>query len=143
MKGAREVRITAYSEISNLSPGGAIEGEPEITEEASLGALSLEDGKIVIRYKTKSEGGEVESEITVEDEAFRVKRCGAVTSDFYFKTGSEHKSLYSVGRFSFDTVIKTRKIRLGMTDAGGRIDVYYDMTIGGADKYVKMKILAE
>ena len=140
---ARDVKINAYSEISNLSPSGAVEGDVEVTEEKALGALFAEDGRIVIRYKTKGEGGEVESEISVADSALRVKRCGAVTSDFLFREGEEHKSLYSVGQFAFDTVIKTRKIRFGMTDAGGRVDVYYDMTIGGADKYVKMKLIAE
>ena len=143
MNSHREVKITAYSEISNLSPSGAVEGDVEITEERADGTLFAEDGKIVIRYKTESEGGRVDTELICEADALRVKRCGAVASDFRFKEGEEHSSLYSVGQFSFDTVILTRKIRNRMTDIGGRADVYYNMKIGGADKYVKMKLLAE
>ena len=139
----RQVKIAASSEISNLSPSGYQEGETEITEEEADGTLSLTDGALVIKYEVKGEGGSVETEIILSASQLRVKRCGAVSSDFLFEEGSEHASLYSVGPYSFDTAIRTRKIRNRMTESGGRIDVFYDMRIGGADKYVKMKITAE
>lgn len=139
----RQVKIAAYSEISNLSPSGYAEGEAEITEEGANGTLSLSDGELVLKYEVKTENGCVATEITLGGDGMRVKRCGEVSSDFLFKEGFEHKSLYSVGPYSFDTVIRTRKIRANLTETGGRVDVYYDMKIGGADKYVKMKITAE
>ena len=143
MSTAREVRITAYSEISNLSPTGAVEGDVEVTEEKALGTLFADGGSIVIKYETKSEGAEVRTELTLEPDSLRVKREGDVTSDFYFKENLEHASLYSVGQFSFDTTVKARKIRNKMTELGGRVDVFYRMTIGGADKEVRMKLVAE
>ena len=39
--------------------------------------------------------------------------------------------------------MRLTKLRNKMTELGGRVDVFYRMTIGGADKDVRMKLVAE
>ena len=58
----------------------------------------------------------------------------------HFADGVVHKSEYSVPPYTFDTVITTKKVRNNLTRAGGRLDLYYEMNIGGQDKKVRMKI---
>ena len=135
MKLIKEMKIKVVSEITNLSPSGAPEGEPEISEERAEAFLHFSDGELLISYRTDSEGGEVTTDITVRDGRVLVVRRGAVGCDFLFEEGKEHRSVCSVGPYSFDASVMARRIRLGIGEYGGRIDLYYGMNIGGADKY--------
>ena len=70
----------------------------------------------------------------------RVKRSGAIESDLYFKEGESHSSIYSVPPYKFDATGRARRIRTELNDCGGRIDLLYNMKIGGAEKSARMKI---
>ena len=59
-----------------------------------------------------------------------------------FREGYTDKSLYQVPPYSFDAVIYTKKIRSTLTKDGGRVDIFYRMTLGGAEKNVRMRIEA-
>ena len=104
------------------------------------GFYKLYETHSVIEYTEDKEGGRTSTEITVEDGTISVKKRGSVNSDMRFSEGLVHKSVYGVPPFSFDTTVKTRKIRSSLSRDGGRIDIYYDMNIGGADKRVKLRI---
>ena len=136
----KEKKFVISSVIENLLPSGLVDGESEKTEISPVGFLKISDSEIVITYSEMTEGGKVVSDITVKDGSVRVKRVGAVESDMYFAEGLLHKSLYTVSPYSFDAEILTKKIRNNLTRDGGRIDIFYNMKIGGADKYVKMRI---
>ena len=136
----KEKKFIIKSVIENLSPSGAAEGEPEGTSIVCDGFLKISGNEINISYTENSEGGKIVSDITVSDGVVRVKRVGAVESDIIFSPDKPHKSLYRVPPFSFDTTVVTKKIRNSLTKDGGRLDIYYDMEIGGAAKYVKMRI---
>ncbi len=140
MSVIKEMRIKVASEITELTASGAPSGTPEITHENAGAFLHLNDGGMLITYMQESDGVATSSDIEINGGAVLVRRSGGVTSSFLFEEGVSHKSLYSVGPYSFDAEIKTRRIRQGIGENGGRLDLYYTMTIGGADKSVRMSI---
>ncbi len=138
MKTEKLLKISSV--IDNLSDSGLTEGEPERSEITPTAVISSEDELIKIEYYENTEGGRVDSEITLEGKGVTVVRRGAVVSEMKFSEGLLHKSLYSVPPYSFDTEVYTKKIRNGFTAEGGKIDIFYTMKIGGQDKAVKMRI---
>ena len=136
----KEKKIKMSSVIENLLPSGLTDGEPEKAEISADGFLKISDGEYTLSYVEITEGGRVAADIFVTESAVRVKRAGAIESDMLFCEGLSHKSIYGVPPYSFDAEIFTKKIRNGMTSEGGRVDIFYTMKIGGAEKKVKMRI---
>lgn len=132
----KEKRFKISSVIENLTPGGEVE-KTEITPD---GFLKIFDGGFEISYVEITEGGKVVSDIKISENSVDVLRRGSVESDMHFEEGVSHKSLYTVVPYSFDSEIMTRKIRNNMTRDGGKVDIFYNMKIGGAEKSVKMRI---
>ena len=104
------------------------------------GFYKISDEGYEITYSEMTEGGKVVSDIVITASSVTVKRRGAVDSEMVFSEGLLHKSLYTVSPYSFDAEVLTKRIRNGLTKDGGRIDIFYNMKIGGADKAVKMRI---
>lgn len=123
-----------------MTPSGLVDGEAERTEITPDGFLKIGEDVTVITYTENTEGGRVATDITLTETSVTVTRRGAVVSDMVFSEGDTHKSLYQVPPYSFDTEIYTKKIRNNMTRDGGRVDIFYTMKIGGAEKSVRMKI---
>lgn len=138
----KEKTFKISSVIENLTAGGLVDGESEKTEITPTGFFKISDAGFEISYVELTEGGKVVSDITVTESSVDVKRRGAVDSDMHFEVGVCHKSLYTVSPYSFDSEITTRKIRNNMTRDGGKVDIFYNMKIGGAEKSVKMRIEA-
>lgn len=138
----KEKRFKISSVIENLTSDGLASGDVERTEITPNGFLKISDGKLEITYTETTEGGKVISDIIITESAVDVVRRGAVESDMHFEEGVCHKSLYTVSPYSFDSEITTRKIRNNMTRDGGKVDIFYNMRIGGAEKSVKMRIEA-
>lgn len=136
----KEKKFKISSVIENLSQSGFPEGDTERTEITPDGFLKISDGETVIMYTESTEGGKVVSDIIIAGNTVSVIRRGAVVSDMVFSEGEWHNSLYQVPPYSFDTEIYTKKIRNNMTRDGGRLDIFYTMKIGGAEKAVRMKI---
>lgn len=140
MATAFPCRVRIESTVDNLDSLGLTVGDSERTEEKADGYLMNNGDQYTLTYSVKGEGGDVYSEITIDGGAVRVKRQGAVISDFYFKEGEEHRSLYTVSPYKFEVTIKTGRVRPELDAHGGRVDILYRMNIGGADKAVRMKI---
>lgn len=136
----KEKKIRIVSTIENLDENGLAVDEPEINESECAGFLKISEDEFVISYAEFTENGKIISDIIIMQDGIRVKRTGAVKSDMYFAEGKTDKSLYEVLPYAFDAEIYTRKIRNSITRDGGRIDLFYNMKIGGADKSVRMKI---
>ena len=143
MKLVKEMKVKISSEITNLTESGKPEGEVENTAESAVGYAHFSDDGVLISYVLRVDGGEIETDITVNSDEVRVVRKGALSCDFLFREGVEHSSLYSVGAYSFDASVTSEKQRCLLSPECVRAYVYYYMTIGGARKYVKMKIIAE
>lgn len=134
----KKLRITSY--VENLSVTGAVEGEPEQTSESADCFFKISEGCYEITWRTESEGGPIISDLKAEPDTVTVKRTGALNSEMKFSEGKEDVSLYSIPPYSFDMKIFTKKIRSSLDRDGGRIDIFYRMSVGGADKNVRMKI---
>lgn len=139
----KKARIEIFSEISNLTESLLPDGEPEISRAAADGELVIADGVTVIRCPVSADGGEILYEIEIRDSSVRVRESGAVTADFLLCEGVLHDSVYQVGGYKFDMRVRLRKMRNGIAESGGRLDLFYDMTVGGAAKSVRMKVKAE
>ena len=140
MTEIKEKRIIISSVLENLLPSGLCDGESERAQSSGDGFLKITDGEYNITLCENTEGGAVTTDILITDGSIRVKRTGAIASEMVFCEGLLHKSLYGVPPYSFDCEITTRKIRNNLTRDGGRLDIFYDMKIGGAEKRVKMRI---
>ena len=136
----KEKKIKMSSVIENLLPSGLTDGEPEKTETAVDGFLKISDGEYAISYVEITESGRVAADIFITERSVRVKRAGAIESDMLFEEGLSHSSVYAVPPYSFDAEIYTKRIRNEMTRDGGKLDIFYTMKIGGADKKVRMRI---
>ncbi len=135
-----EITIKIESVIENLTPSGLVEGDAEKTFTEVGGFYHCDGEKRLITYSESGEGGDVYSEISTDGKTVCVKRRGAIESELVFAEGEIHKSLYSVPPYKFDAEVKTRKIRSSLTDAGGSLELFYNMKIGGAEKSARMKI---
>ena len=136
----KEAKIKISSVIENLGGGALAMGEPERTEGEYSGYYHVVDGERFITYTESAEGAFVSSEIRYLGGQVRVIRKGAVESDMLFSDTAEHLSLYKVGPYTFDCRVKARKIRAELDGQGGRLELYYNMKIGGAEKSAIMKI---
>ena len=136
----KEKKFYIGSVIENLTPAGLVDGTPEKTDTNPEGFFKISDENFNLSYREESENGPIICDVTVCGGTVTVKRVGAVVSEMVFEEGKTHKSLYSVPPYSFDVEIYTKKIRNSLTRDGGRIDIYYTINIGGADKNVKMRI---
>ena len=135
-----EVKIKIESVIENLDSSGLTSGDIERTESECDGFLKFSDGEAVLTYSETGESGSVSSEITYKDGSVTVKRTGAIESEMKFKDGLTHNSVYAVVPYKFDASVTTRKIRADINELGGRLDLFYNMKIGGAEKSARMKI---
>ena len=137
------VKISLKSIIDNLSDTGLPSDEREISETSVVGTLSVGDRGGIISFTESSEGGKIRTKIELLGKSIHVCRHGAIESDLLFSEGIAHSSLYGAPPYTFDMSIFTRKIRGGITESGGRVDIFYDMEIGGAKKSVKMTLTCE
>ena len=133
-------RIRVSSTIENLDSYGLVEGEREETSGVYPGLYEYVGGRVRLEYDESGEGGNVKTVIGIDGVKMTVERHGAVESRFEFEEGRVHESVYSVVPYSFDATVKARRIRTECTEDGGRIDLLYNMRIGGQDKAVRMKI---
>lgn len=136
----KNVKIDIESTVEELDDAGLVESSDK-TASSAVGTLTESSGSYVISYSVKNENETALSEITVTDSSVTVKRSGDSEYKFVFTEGKATNSLYAVGQYSFDTEIYTRKIRKSLSDSGGELTLIYDMTIGGAKKKTRMKIL--
>lgn len=136
----KRVNLKIESVIDNLDSAGLTEGESERNVSESVGSLLISGEDVRITYKEKTEGGESESEIICSGGGVTVRRRGAIESELYFKEAETHQSVYSVPPYKFDAEVKTRRVRIELSETGGRIDLFYNMKIGGAEKAARMKI---
>ncbi|MBQ8688976.1 MAG: DUF1934 domain-containing protein [Clostridia bacterium] len=138
MEEIKTIKITVESFIDD------IEGDTVVSSErysSSLTAiLKVTDNTLSLMYTESDDNGKTDTALTVSGEKITVCRSGALCSEFVFTEGEWTSSLYKAGEYSFDARIFTRKIRNNFTRTGGKLSILYDMTVGGADKRVRMKI---
>ncbi len=140
MKVIKEAEVKVRSVIDNLDSAGLVEGESEAAESLSQGYLHVIDDVTLITYVEEQENIRVTTEIRCQGDCVRIVRSGSIESKMELRVGVAHESLYSVKPYEFDMSVVAKKIRNSLGADGGRLDLIYDMTIGGVKKNVRMKI---
>lgn len=135
-----EVKIKIESTIENLDAAGLVVGDVEKNESQAVGFFRYQDGDACLTYTEENEGGRAESEIICKGAYVCVKRRGAIESELYFEEGKSHSSIYSVPPYRFDATVTAKRVRISLDENGGRLDLIYNMKIGGAEKSARMKI---
>ena len=136
-----EVTVKVTSVIENLDASGLVADEPERTETTAVGYLHVyENDTALVTYRESGEGGTVTTEIAVRGKTVTVSRKGAIESCMVFEEGKSNKFVYSIPPYRFDAEIITKRMRCEDFVKNGRIELYYNMKIGGADKAARMKI---
>ena len=135
-----DVKVIIESSIENLDESGLPDGDIERNVSEAAGRYKFSEQSVILLYHEKSDGGDIRTEISYKDGAVTVKRSGAIESSLYFKEGETHHSLYSIPPYQFDAEVKTRRIRVGLDEQGGALELIYNMKIGGAEKSARMKI---
>ena len=134
MAGKISVKLRISSAIDNG------DGEIEKNDITAEGALEVLDGGYLITYREAVEGGAVLCRIEAVGDTVTVTRQGSVNAVMRFCEGESYSSLYSVGAFSFDMRIFTKKLSYSLSIFGGQMSFLYEMTVGGAPKDCTMNI---
>ena len=142
MKKFKEARVTVSSEITPLDTNGLpLEKEGvERTKTDASAFLKAEDGTLSFSYFEKQDEATTNTDIVICDKSISVIRRGAIESSFVFEEGKSHKSLYKIPPYEFEAEIVTKKIRNALNENGGAVTIFYDMTVGGDNRRVKMRI---
>lgn len=133
----KEGRFSVRSRIEDLDENGLGTEAEEICSE-SAGFLRAAEDEMLLTY-TEGEGeAKVFSQVLIRGEAVTVNRRGASESTMVLKVGETHTSVYKVPPYAFDMEVEAKRIRNSMTLQGGRIDLFYLMTIGGQARKVRL-----
>ncbi len=136
----KEKKFNISSSIDNLNAAGLPDGEPEVTRLSPEGFFKVSEDCFTVSYAEETEGGRVLCDIEIYPDIIKVIRHGAVESELHFSEGLAHTSLYGIPPYTFDMRVFTKRIRKNLTNDGGRVDIFYQMTVGGAEKSVRMRI---
>ena len=131
------VKITSV--IEELDSAG-LSVSSETSEETARAAVRSDGDCLTVSFTERSEGAKSLATFTLSGDTLTVSRTGAIESTLVFQNGKSYKTLYKIPPYAFDMTVKTLRLDIGMTEAGGEISVLYTMSIGGADKRVRMKI---
>ena len=134
------VKIKIESIIENLDANGLSDGESEKSTGLFDGVYRYAPDGAHITYKENTDGGLCESEILVFSDSVSVKRRGAIISNLYFKEGETNASLYQIPPYCFDAEVTAKRVDIDLNSFGGKINLVYNMKIGGAEKSAIMRI---
>lgn len=138
-----KLTITVNSVIDNLDDAGLPDGNPEINIFTTDGTLTVGDRGMRLSFEEENEGQKTTSALYLLGEKLLLQKRGAIESDMTFREGEESTSIYKVGPYSFDMLIRTKRIRSSLSEGGGEVQLIYSMNIGGQEKNVRMKISAK
>jgi uncharacterized beta-barrel protein YwiB (DUF1934 family) len=128
------------SVISTLGENGMRNGDAETNETTYKGKLTENGNTVTLTYRDSTEGGDARCEITVSGDEVKVVRRGAIASDMIFREGEVKKSLYKIPPHAFDMEIFCKKAKVQIGHREGRVDLLYNMTLGGESRSARMRI---
>ena len=132
-----DVKISVMSAINSIDEGS----ETENNESIYNGSLIDDgEGKMMLSYDEKTDGGPMSTEIHIRDTRVVVKRRGAIVSDMVFSEGRKSTSVYSIPPHSFDMTIECSHLKKQVSDREGSIDLLYTMEFGGDTRSARMRI---
>ena len=135
----KEGRFSVRSRIEDLDENGLFSDAEEIKSE-SAGFLRAGEDEMLLTY-TEGEGeAKVFSQVSIRGDAVTVHRRGASESTMMLRVGEQHTSVYKVPPYAFDMAVEAKRIRNSLTLKGGRLDLFYMMTIGGQARKVRLTV---
>ena len=134
------VKIKIESIIDNLDESGLRDGESEKSVSLADGVYRYTGDGARISYKESLEGGETKKEILVFENCVTVRRHGAIIGDLQFREGETHSSIYQIPPYRFESEVTAKRVSVELGPVGGKINLVYNMKIGGADKSAIMRI---
>ena len=127
------------SRIEDLDESGLVTDAEELKSE-SMGFLRAAEDEMLLTY-TEGEGeSKVFSQVLIHGESVSVNRRGATESSILLEVGKKQTSIYKVPPYSFDMEVEAKRIRNSMSLKGGRLDLFYLMTIGGQARKVRLTV---
>ena len=133
------MKITVHSVIENLTEAGLVDGEPEVNVITMDAAVNKIADTTVISYTEQSEGGPIQTRLTIKDFTVHLSRRGAIEWSVMFDEGALISTIYKIPPYSFDCKVKTKRVRITEGDVY-EIRLIYSMDIGGGEKNVRMRI---
>ena len=135
----KEGTFTVRSRIEDLDESG-LATDAEQIENTCAGFLREGEGELLLTY-TEGEGeAKAFSQITVLSDTVIVTRRGASESSIRLKVGEKHTSVYKVAPYAFDMEVEALRIRNNIGIKGGKLDLFYLMTIGGQRRKVRLTL---
>ena len=117
------------------------EGEPEINITTTPVTVAKKGDITLFTYSEEQGGAEIKTHLYVlPDGAVRLYRTGGIIWDVTLREGEKSTTVYSIPPYSFDAEVLPRRVTA--IQDGDRYDIrlVYSMTVGGANKDVKMRI---
>ena len=135
----KEGKFLVRSRIEDLDESGLVTDAEELKSE-SAGFLRAAEDEMLLTY-TEGEGeSKVFSQVLIRGESVSVNRRGATESSILLEVGKKQTSIYKVPPYSFDMEVEAKRIRNSMSLKGGRLDLFYLMTIGGQARKVRLTV---
>ena len=135
----KEGKFLVRSRIEDLDESGLVTDAEELKSE-SMGFLRAAEDEMLLTY-TEGEGeSKVFSQVLIRGESVNVNRRGATESSILLEVGKKQTSIYKVPPYSFDMEVEAKRIRNSMSLKGGRLDLFYLMTIGGQARKVRLTV---
>ena len=135
----KEGKFVVRSRIEDLDESGLVTDAEELKSE-SMGFLRAAEEEMLLTY-TEGEGeSKVFSQVLIRGESVNVNRRGATESSILLEVGKKQTSIYKVPPYSFDMEVEAKRIRNSMSLKGGRLDLFYLMTIGGQARKVRLTV---
>ena len=105
--------------------------DPEIIELTTEGTLEKQKEVWEVSYEESDLTGlaGVTTTFRVGPRGVVLKRTGAIENQKIFMEGRRHESLYRLDIGALMITVRATKVESSVTEAGGTIDIYYDIEI--------------
>lgn len=110
-----------------------IDGEVHFVEESSPCKYHVKNNKTYIIYEIENEKKKTSVIIIADKESVTIKRTGEMNSKIEYKEGFEFDFLYKMPFGNLKMMVKTEKIKVDLTENGGKIKLVYRLGVDGGN----------
>lgn len=110
-----------------------LETGKEAMTQRSEGRLTWEGEGWLLTYREGEDSGlgATRTTLRLEGERVTLTRTGELTSQMVFQVGRPHTSLYETPYGKLPMTVNTLKLKTDLSHDGGRIDLHYQIQLGG------------
>lgn len=110
-----------------------IDGEVHFVEESAPCKYHVKNDKTYIIYEIENEKKKTSVMIIADKEGVTIKRTGEMNSKMEYREGSEFDFLYRMPFGNLKMTVKTEKIKMDLTESGGKIKLIYRLGVDGGN----------